>query len=79
MPQKTKMVCSEDICRVDGVLRDELLTRMIMRAYARNISTLAKKSTLIADVASSGEVSCTEPTFDDYVGSIAEAVRYMRP
>ena len=63
-------VCSEDICRVDGVLRDELLTRMIMRAYARNISTLAKKSTLIADVASSGEVSCTEPTFDDYVGAL---------
>jgi len=70
MPQKTKTVCSEDICRVDGVLRDELLTRMIMRAYARNISTLAKKSTLIADVASSGEVSCTEPTFDDYVGAL---------
>ena len=65
-----KTVCSEDICRVDGVLRDELLTRMIMRAYARNISTLAKKSTLIADVASSGEVSCTEPTFDDYVGAL---------
>ena len=65
-----KTVCSEDTYRVDGVLRDEMLTRMIMRAYARNISTLAKKSTLIADVASSGEVSCTEPTFDDYVGAL---------
>ena len=65
-----KTVCAEDISRVDGVSRDELLTRMIMRAYARNISTLSKKSTLIADVASSGEVSCTEPTFDDYVGAL---------
>ena len=43
---------------------------MIMRAYARNISTLSKKSTLIEDVAASGEVSCTEPTFDDYVGAL---------
>lgn len=65
-----KTVCSDDICRVDGVSRDPLLTRMILRSYARNISTLAKKSTLIADVASSGEVSCTEPTFDDYVGAL---------
>lgn len=65
-----KTVCSDDICRVDGGSRDPMLTRMILRSYARNISTLAKKSTLIADVASSGEVSCTEPTFDDYVGAL---------
>ncbi len=65
-----KTVCSEDISRVDGVQRDERLARMIMRSYARNISTLAKKSMMIADVAASGEVSCTEPTFDDYVGAL---------
>ena len=65
-----KTVCSEDISRVDGVQRDELLTRMILRSYARNISTLAKKSSMIADVAASGEVSCSEPTFDDYVGAL---------
>ena len=65
-----KTVCSEDISRVDGVQRDELLTRMILRSYARNISTLTKKSSLIADVAASGEVSCSEPTFDDYVGAL---------
>lgn len=65
-----KSVCSDDICRVDGVSRNELLTRIILRSYARNISTMAKKSTLIADVASSGEVSCSEPTFDDYVGAL---------
>ena len=65
-----KTVCSEDISRVDDVRRDELLTRMILRSYARNISTLVKKSTLIADVAGSGEVSCSEPTFDDYVATL---------
>ena len=63
-------VCSEDISRVDDVQRDELLARTIIRSYARNISTLAKKSSLIADVTSSGEVSCSEPTFDDYVGAL---------
>ena len=65
-----KTVCSEDISRVDGVQRDEHLARMILRSYARNISTLAKKSLMIADVAFSGEVSCSEPTFDDYVGAL---------
>lgn len=65
-----KTICSEDISRVDGVSRNELLTRMILRSYARNISTLVNKSTLIADVASSGEVSCSEPTFDNYVAAL---------
>ena len=65
-----KTVCYEDIIRVYGVSRDKLLSRMIMRAYARNISTLSKKSTLIEDVAASGEVTCSEPTFDDYVGAL---------
>lgn len=65
-----KTVCSEDVSRVDGVRRDELLAKMILRSYARNISTLAKKSSLIADVTASGEVSCTAPTFDDYVGAL---------
>lgn len=65
-----KTVCSEDISRVDSVQRDEHLARMILRSYARNISTLAKKSLMIADVAFSGEVSCSEPTFDDYVGAL---------
>ena len=65
-----KTVCVDDVSRVDGVARDELLARMILRSYARNISTLAKKTSLIADVAASGEISCTEPTFDDYVGAL---------
>ena len=65
-----KTVCSEDISRVDGVLRNELLARTILRSYARNISTVAKKTSMIADVAASGETSCSEPTFDDYVTAL---------
>ena len=69
MPQKTKIIW---LVKRKSVLlqRDELLARTIMRSYARNISTMAKKSSLIADVAASGEVSCSEPTFDDYVGAL---------
>lgn len=62
-------VCSNDISTVDGIDRNEKLAREILRAYARNISTLAKKSKMIQDVASTTE-SCTEPTFDSYVSAL---------
>ncbi len=63
-------VCSEDIAQVDGVKRDSRVTQMIMRSYARNISTVAKKTSILADVVSSGEVSITMPTFDDYLAAL---------
>ncbi len=63
-------VCREDISHVDGTKRNERVARMIMRTYARNISTMAKKTSMLADVAASGEVNCTQPTFDDYVGAL---------
>ena len=59
-------VCSTDISTVDGVARSEKLAREILRTYARNISTLAKKQKMIKDVVATTE-SCTEPTFDSYV------------
>ncbi len=62
-------VCSSDISTVDGVDRNEKLAREILRTYARNISTLAKKSKMIQDVALTTE-SCTEPTFDSYVSAL---------
>lgn len=62
-------VCSNDISTIDGVERNEKLAREILRTYARNISTLAKKSKMIQDVALTTE-SCTEPTFDSYVSAL---------
>ena len=62
-------VCTTDISTVDGVERNEKLAREILRAYARNISTLAKKKKMIQDVAAVTE-SCTEPTFDSYVSAL---------
>lgn len=63
------IICSEDISRVDKVRRNPSLARMILRSYARNICTLAKKTSMLADVAEEME-STTMPTFDDYVGAL---------
>ena len=65
-----RTVCKEDISRVDGVSRDEKLARMILRSYARNISTLAKKTTLLADVSASEEMDCSMDTFSSYVKAL---------
>ncbi len=62
-------VCANDISAVDGVDRNEKLAREILRTYARNISTLAKKNKMIQDVTLTTE-SCTEPTFDSYVSAL---------
>lgn len=62
-------ICANDISSVDGVERNEKLAREILRTYARNISTLAKKNKMIQDVAMTTE-SCTEPTFDNYVSAL---------
>ena len=65
-----RTVCSEDISRIDGVQRNEKLAMIILRSYARNISTLAKKTNMLADVVSSEEVECSIDTFSDYVRAL---------
>lgn len=63
-------LCREDMSSFDGVKRDERIVRAILCSYARNISTLAKKSSMLADVTASGELGCSQPTFDDYVHAL---------
>lgn len=65
-------VCREDISRVDNVQRDERVARLLLRSYARNISTLAKNTSLLADIVSSEEISISMPTFDDYVAALTK-------
>lgn len=43
-------ICANDATRVDGVQRDESRVRAVMRAYARNISTLAPDTTVLNDI-----------------------------
>lgn len=63
-------VCSEDISRIDDKQRMEKLTRRILYAYARNISTLAKSSSLLKDVTGEESIECSRTTFDDYVSAL---------
>jgi len=62
-----KSTCDRDISQFDGVKRKSEIAMAILKSYARNISSLAKKTTMIEDV--KGMLgSMTEPTFDDYAG-----------
>ncbi len=63
-------VCDYDISNVDKVSRDPKLARMIMRSYARNISTLAKKTSLLNDIVASDNIECSRGTYDDYIKAL---------
>jgi hypothetical protein len=63
-------VCKVDISTVDNVRRDATLARLILRAYSRNISTLAKKKEIYKDV--NANIECSDKTFDDYVAALTK-------
>lgn len=63
------VICNEDISRVDKTRRNPAIARLILRSYARNICTLAKKTSMHADVAAEME-GLSMPTFDDYVSAL---------
>lgn len=58
-------MCREDISNIDGIRRDETTTRLLLRSYARNISTMASNRAIIKDV--NANTSMSESTFYDYV------------
>lgn len=62
-------VCEDDISRVDGVQRNSELARLILRSYARNLCTLAKKTAMLADVKVEMETT-VQATFDEYVDAL---------
>lgn len=62
------VICNDDISRVDKIQRNPSLARLILRSYARNICTLAKKTSLLADVSVEME-NISMPTFDSYIGA----------
>jgi len=64
-----KNVCETDISTVDGVTRNPVLAELILKSYARNISTLAKKNSIYKDVASNVE-SLSMPTLDSYITAL---------
>ena len=79
MPAKASMliakdyvnsVCENDISAVDNKQRNPKIARQIMKSYARNISTLAKKSNILADITASEDISLSMNTFDDYIAAL---------
>ena len=67
-------VCESDVSRVDGVRRNPKLANLILRSYARNVSTLAKTSSLLDDVTASENISCSRTTFEDYVAALKRLI-----
>ena len=63
-------VCEQDISAVDTKDRNPKIARQIMRSYARNISTLAKKTSILADITASGDIELSMDTLDDYIGAL---------
>lgn len=58
-------ICREDMSNVDGVRRNETTSRLLLRSYARNISTIASHQSIINDIKANTELS--DSTFYDYV------------
>lgn len=58
-------LCREDVSNVDGTRRNETTSRLLLRSYARNISTVASNQSIIRDINANTDIS--ESTFYDYV------------
>lgn len=58
-------LCRDDISNVDGIKRSETISRLLLRSYARNISTVASNQSILNDIKANAEIS--ESTFYDYV------------
>ena len=64
-------ICGSDISNVDGVKRDPDRVKVILKAIARNNSTLAKDTTIMADITSNfGDIS--KPTYYSYVDALKQ-------
>ena len=58
-------ISEEDLLKVDGVKRSPAVMKAILRSYARNLSTLSKTSSILADVSATNNIS--DKTLDDYI------------
>jgi len=62
-------ICDSDASTVDGVKRSSERVRMILRSYARNISTLATDKTILDDVCAN-YADITLPTLMSYMDAL---------
>lgn len=64
-----RTICDTDLSAIDGVTRSSTNASTILRSYARNISTLAKKSVIYRDVSEHLEGFSTT-SFDAYLDAL---------
>ena len=62
-------ICESDISTVDGVQRNPEWARIILRSYARNVSTMTKKTNIYKDVAANAD-SMSMVTMDNYINAM---------
>lgn len=62
-------VCESDISTVDGVARNPAWAEMILRSYARNLSTLVKKNNIYKDIVANAD-SMSMDTMDAYINAL---------
>lgn len=63
------IICNSDVSNIDGIKRSSQTVKAILKSYARNISTLASKKTLMKDIKTEyGDM--TLPTYNSYIESL---------
>ena len=67
-PNYLNDIADDDISRIDGVKRNPLIARRIIRSYSRNIATIASNTAIIKDSAADGGLS--SQTYYDYVQAL---------
>lgn len=63
-----RQIYQKDISAIDDIQRNPELARVILWSYARNMATLAKQSSLIADV--QANINVSKNTFSEYVDAL---------
>ena len=61
-------LCREDISNIDGKTCDETVTTLLLRSYARNISTTAANTSILRDIRANTDIG--ETTFYEYVAAL---------
>lgn len=62
-------ICQRDISTFDGVERNPQWTELLLRSYARNLSTLAKNSSILKDMENHA-LSISVKTVENYLGAL---------
>ena len=63
-------IVREDISRVDGVRRDEMRARLLLRSYARHQGTAAPYTTIRDDISSNESTEINEDTIVSYANAL---------